>query len=116
MTPDEILYGAAGLIRKRGLAKGSFQDENGRLCALGAMRTTANPDGSTLPPDICPDTPAENAQAYRDACHALRDEIRYFASTGSGSIPAWSDMPHRTALAVAQTMYEAANRYRREHP
>lgn len=112
MTPDEILDAGADLILSRGLAKGTLQDGNGCLCALGAMRVAfggsiTNAEGQPTPPPEC--------RPYADACHALRDEIRVYKQTGSGSIPGWNDMPNRKKKEVARTMKDAAARYRREH-
>lgn len=122
MTPDEILDAGADLILSRGLAKGTLQDENGCLCAIGSMRVAWG--GSVTPPELARFDTAHveghrpvppEVRPYADACHALRDEIRVYKQTGSGSIPAWNDTPIRKKEEVVRTMKDAAARYRREH-
>lgn len=128
MTPDEILRKAASLIQERGLAKSTIEDEKGCVCSIGALRLAAY--GSTHPPlpirtlwliedpvtghNKQNPEPPPGYEGYSAACIALRDEIRLIGA-GSGSIPEWNDMPSRSQRAVVQTMYEAANRYQREH-
>lgn len=108
LTPELILRRAAALISERGLVKGGLSDGQGAYCSLGALRMATA--GSINPPGLDRGLSAEDLDAYQDACVALRDEIRYYASTGSGSIPAWNDMPNRKKDEVSRVMLAAADR------
>lgn len=108
LTPELILRRAAALISERGLVKGGLSDGQGAYCSLGALRMATA--GSINPPGLDRGLSAEDLDAYQYACVALRDEIRYYASTGSGSIPAWNDMPNRKKDEVSRVMLAAADR------
>jgi hypothetical protein len=87
LTPAGLLLTAADLIEERGKARGVFQDTNGCLCAVGALRLAAFgvADG-VLPPD---------SEMYGRARLALGAQIELLAPEhrlgGSVSVVLWSD-------------------------
>lgn len=95
MTPAALLNAAADLIDARGLAAGVEEDDEGRLCPIGALRTAAygradvpfvfvaaNID-AYLPAGFVP----ANVRSYWDAWEAL---VAYVAVTGR-DVASWVD-------------------------
>lgn len=106
MTPEELLYRAADNIGKHGFVKSAFGGPGAGYCALGALRSVINEDGSTAP---LPDGGADFA-VYRRA----REMLAAVADPAAGAdishhtIVYWNDMQVRTAQDVINAMHKAA--------
>jgi hypothetical protein len=89
-TASALLLTAADLIEKRGKARGVFEDANGCLCAIGALRLAAFGEIGDLPPD---------SELYQRARMALAAQIELLPMETQGqhviggkvSVVTWSD-------------------------
>ncbi len=94
----ERLRAAARIVRERGLARGRFEDDEGRVCAYGALRIA-------LAGTVEVDWRVHKWSAFRADESALKDSI-----DRRQSITKWSDHPDRTADEVAAAFEAAADR------
>lgn len=92
-TAADILYEAARLVATKGLAKGRYLDEEGRLCLMGAMFRAQR--GSGVDKYV-----AENA---------LAREFDAMAGTSMG-MSQWNDLHETTSDDVIDLFKRAAKR------
>lgn len=100
LKPSTILRAAARLIEERGLACGTFKDEDGRVCALEAL-IEASPTETERPGSSwCP--PARSGE-FNLARRALRSVV-------GPHIAKWSDAAARagTPSVVIEGLRKAA--------
>lgn len=86
----DLLRKAGDLIAVHGHAKGTFKDDDGRLCLIGALREA---DGYTIDGDV------QASAVYRGARIAL-------SARGFGLD--WNDDAHRAAGEVVGALYGVA--------
>lgn len=104
----DLLDAAALRIERFGHAKGSYRDEQGRECAVGALLVSA---GGMLVENGA-DVDVAETDALRTALHSLVQAV--IASCGSefglcgGRIADWNDSDVRTASDVTSAMRAAA--------
>ncbi len=93
---QKTLLKAAEEVRK-GWCQFARQDEQGRVCVIGAMaRVSAGDPEAQLDPDEYP--------AALIAWERLRDHL----GLGYGGLPRWNNAPERTAEEVASVMEAVA--------
>ena len=90
-TPQQILLDAANLLEERGWCQDEFQNKQGQMCMLGAMRV------ALWDKVIYPAHPA-----YGLACDAT--------GMNGMKIAEWNDTPGRTQQEVISKLREAAQR------
>ena len=91
-----ILREAAVIVRRQGLAKGWFFDDDGKVCARAAMNAAAG-----LAHTVLDMSDPQYMRAYDAAC------VSAGVSSGRG-ISTWSDRPETTAEDVALAFERAA--------
>lgn len=84
---------AAGLIRRRGLAKGVYRDDQGRLCIEGALNLAYGKDSYSN--RLTPEQKADEGVVRR--------------CLGVSNVAEWNDRPERTAEEVAGALEAAAD-------
>jgi hypothetical protein len=88
-----VYLGAIQIIQERGWTRGGLRDEQGAVCAVGAIRAAAGPAGRGI---------------ADDACARLLDAIQAeFA--GAETVPSWNDQ-QASAGPVIRILGTAANR------
>jgi len=94
-----VLLDMADLISRRGWCQGSFDDENGGLCVLGAFYALLEQDDSWTRED---DWEAK----FHYALHALEKSIGPEMGTNDEwwDVADWNDMPGRTKLEVVDRL------------
>lgn len=91
-TPADVLREAANVVRREGWCRGAFSDEDGRVCALGALREVGYQAGLGL-------------GTRWAVMSALLDVVR------GGDIATWNDEEAIDGEDVAVHMEKAAIRW-----
>lgn len=96
MDAAELIREARHLLFERGWTKFELEDENGHLCAIGALQSTV---------ETC------NCDAYRTALHALNEASGLSCGRGGENcehpIARFNDHPHRTFQEVIDVFDKA---------
>lgn len=108
LPPDtpaaDILTAAADVIAQRGKCTGDYTDEQGRVCALGALRLVLTGEAMPRPFDD-----RDRQVAYLDAMQALGRHLEA-VDANAPAIYEWSDASTQDQVVAA--MRAAANRAR----
>jgi hypothetical protein len=104
VTAAGVLAGARKAIERLGLAKHEFQDAQGRVCLIGAMRLAAWGDALAAGPEW-----SRAARAFAGADLETYKEAREYVIEMVGtSVPAhWSDRPETTVQDVLDMLAAA---------
>lgn len=111
MTPQETLFKAADIIEERGHAKGYYATNDGRVCAIGAMRLAT---GGKITPfrggvTVSNYDFVDVSEGIRVMGKYLRDHAEdYGYSVFSDAVHRWNDDPNTTAEQVIDVMRKAA--------
>lgn len=89
-TTADVLRHAARIIEERGHAKGALEDDEGGVCALGAILVASSGSSNDWGPN------------GREASCALSNTVGY-------SIAGWNNRPERTASEVIAALRAAAD-------
>ena len=107
MNPADILRNAAAYIQKHGWIQGALDNDEGEVCALGAICAVTDRLLRSQP-DYCWE---EVEGLVRTARFALQLHIGCDLNHFGIGIPSWNDDPHTTAEDVILAMKHAAADY-----
>lgn len=99
MTTAEQLRRAAQIMRERGLARGTFEDDDGHVCVIGACWIAV---GAHFEADMYGVKDGRGAQFPHDLMTPVTKAI------GSDVISSWSDELGRTTEQAADALERAA--------
>lgn len=101
MPLSEIVACAAGLIEQNGWARGRTMDENGCLCAGGALRVAAGlaHNASKTAP-----SPISIAGCEKEYEQTISDFIRAVSGGETSSVAWWNDRPGQTQTTIVAAL------------
>lgn len=102
----DLLMQAANVIRQRGLAKGTQEDELGRVCLHGAINVALT--GTSFDDDDDDDPDCASSRACRAVYEYLRLQGVSEALTSPGGSAYWNNRPERTKDEVIAALENAA--------
>lgn len=109
-TTAQILTRAAAIIGERGHTQGTYIDQHGRVCAIGAIRVAtaeaAGVTGATL--QVAAAGQLNLADWDTAASAAGHDAVDAAQRTAAESILVWNDRPGRTTHEVQALLRRAA--------
>lgn len=107
-TPEQIaddLDAAADILITDGWCQNGFSDDEGRVCALGAIgRATL---GDAYP--FLVDKPADQRERYYVACWEISEQVPHH-----NHVPIWNDDPKRTEDDVHDLLRDTAKQLREQ--
>lgn len=95
-----ILWEAANYIEKKGWCRHKFEDEDGRVCALGSVRFAIYGKVLGIDPLSSPE--------YPQAIRYFREYINKCTPNNSIPVQDWNDFGHNTKENVISTLRAAA--------
>lgn len=109
MTPEEVLEKAAQALAEKGHCKGNFGDDEGRMCAVGAIRYAVSGSRGVYLASLSRPGDRELTDL---AIQLLGKEIESRVDTPQGYydyVPLFNDRPSTTGEDVILMMKRAAN-------
>lgn len=103
-TTAGILRAAFGIIKQRGWTQGFLEDNNGRVCLIGALHLAGGAESAN-------DTPRDPRDwlAYKAARDALARHLGFASTWGAGNLTNWNDTPGRRVAEVRAALQAAAD-------